>query len=316
MEEIVKKIIVVNANTPLPKRHLFYDDIRAFLNDLSCNYPYFDEWLEHCFEEVESGKRSIVVCDVKGATAGVAILKDEEKEKKICTFRVDKNYRHIGVGSLLLDESRRILGEDFPLITVSDEHINDFMGFLTQYGFKLHDKKKSLYRQDHYEFFFNQPFRHEYVLLAVRPKYARKILSGEKTVEFRKVCFSGNIKKVYVYSAHPEKRVIGYFVPGKIIEDSPTNLWQEFSSKGCISREEFFEYFNGSICGYGISINKVVELEREVSLEELFGTKKKPPQNYYYIDNAVVIGRLRYYATKTKRTEGEGKEISKKDNKH
>jgi len=47
------------------------------------------------------------------------------------------------------------------------------------------------------------------VLLSVKPKYAEEIISGRKKYEFRKSIFKReDIKKMYIYSSSPVKKII------------------------------------------------------------------------------------------------------------
>jgi predicted transcriptional regulator len=47
------------------------------------------------------------------------------------------------------------------------------------------------------------------VLLSVKPKYANEIISGRKKYEFRKSIFKReDIKKMYIYSSSPVKKII------------------------------------------------------------------------------------------------------------
>jgi len=47
------------------------------------------------------------------------------------------------------------------------------------------------------------------VILAIKPKYARTILDGTKTVELRKR-FPQGIERIFLYATAPEKSIIGY----------------------------------------------------------------------------------------------------------
>ena len=289
------KIRTINHQTGKSIRQKYFSLLRVFLRDLSCDYPFFEEWLEHSFSSVSKGERTIVVCEAIDQIAGVAILKDTKAEKKICTIRVAQKFRRQGIGTMLLIKSREVLMDKFPLITVSDDHINEFRHFLSRFGFMEKNTVKSVYRYGHDEYYFNKPYKHQTVLMSIKPRYARKIEEGEKTVEFRKICFTDNVNRVYVYSSTPEQRIIGYFEIDKIVKASPEVLWEQFSKRGFIDENKYFKYYENSQVGYAICIRRFVKLRQEVVLNDIFDAtnKVRAPQNYCYIDNVVVLQRLR-----------------------
>lgn len=287
------KIVIINSKTDQLERQGYLSRLQQFLHDLSCNYPYFEEWLERVFSLIQSGERTIILCEYDDEIVGASILKDTQHEKKICTVRVATQFHRQGIGTMLLIKSREILKDDFPLITVSDEHIDSFRNFLLRFRFKERSKIKSVYRYGHDEYYFNKPYHHQCVLMSIKPDYAHKILSGEKTAEFRKVCFGPNINKVYIYSSSPEKKIIGYFEIEKIERNSPTSLWQKYGDKGCIDSSLFYEYYKSVQKGTAICIKYAKRLRQEVRIDDVFDVKLRVPQNYIYIDNVVTLRRLR-----------------------
>lgn len=48
------------------------------------------------------------------------------------------------------------------------------------------------------------------IILSIKPKYAYLILSGEKTIEVRKVFPKKEIERIYLYSSSPVQKVVGY----------------------------------------------------------------------------------------------------------
>ncbi|MBR1519727.1 MAG: GNAT family N-acetyltransferase [Bacteroidaceae bacterium] len=292
MDQEKMRVKIINIDSDQHTKQVYFKRIRKFLTGLECNYPFFHEWLERVFKLTDTPERTIVVCEEREQIAGLVILKDCADEKKICTFRVAPWARHQGIGTFLLKESRRILRERFPLITVSDEHIDEFKSFLEPFGFEIKSQVMSLYRYGHYEYYFNRPYVHKFALMSIHPQYAQQIMSGKKTVEFRKVCFRGLVKKVYVYSASPVKRVVGYFEVGEIAKETPVELWGKFGKQGGIDKESFFKYFDSKSLGYGIGVKKAVRLKQLVTLDDIFDEKIRAPQNFVYIDNIVFLRRL------------------------
>ena len=59
------------------------------------------------------------------------------------------------------------------------------------------------------------------VLISIKPEFVEKIISHEKMYEFRKSIFKKNPEKIFIYSTSPQREIVGYFKPSKIIHDSP-----------------------------------------------------------------------------------------------
>jgi len=79
-------------------------------------------------------------------------------------------------------------------------------------------------------------------LLAIKPEFAEKILAGEKRYEFRRTAFrdSAEIEFIYLYASAPVKRVVGLFTSERIIEASPTELWELFGEESGMENKERF----------------------------------------------------------------------------
>lgn len=270
-------------------------NLQSFLADLACEYPFFCEWLEKVFNELLTTSNRIVILysginifDIRG----VAILKDTNDEKKICTLRVSKTFRNRGIGTMLLRKSQELLSERMPLITVSGIHMKEFAPFLKKNGFVLKDKIKSLYIRGCYEYFFNVPYQHKYVLLSIKPEYATAISKGFKKVEFRKRVFADTVKQAFVYSSFPQKRIIGSFQIQHIEKGTPSEIWEKYSKIGCLSKQKFDSYYLGHEIAYGIEIPSFVNYDEPL---DPFGydSSFRAPQSYCYIDNVEFLNFLK-----------------------
>ncbi len=125
------------------------------------------------------------------------------------------------------------------------------------------------------------------LLMSIRPIYAEKIFSGEKTVELRRVkpkyIDKGDL--VLVYASSPIKSLIGAFTVRKVIEKPLPQLWQSVKDKAGISKQDFFDYFFGVSSGVGIFIKDYWNIgEQPITLDKL---REKfngftPPQSFRY----------------------------------
>jgi predicted transcriptional regulator len=107
------------------------------------------------------------------------------------------------------------------------------------------------------------------------------ILSGEKRVEFRKTVFKQDVKKVYIYSSAPEKKIVGYFIVGKVVEASPMILWKKFNNIGGIEKASFFNYYKGKELGYSLCIAEVNQFDKYID-PYIVIKNFTPPQSFCY----------------------------------
>lgn len=121
------------------------------------------------------------------------------------------------------------------------------------------------------------------ITLAINPVYAHAILSGEKTVEFRRNGVPSEIQKIVIYSTKPDQKIIGYCDVSMCVVDSPENLWQHFGNLGFISHNDFTNYYKGYEVGkcYMLKIPQI--LKNPLPLEKC-KTFSAAPQSFAYLD--------------------------------
>jgi len=125
------------------------------------------------------------------------------------------------------------------------------------------------------------------VILSVKPKYVKKIITREKQYEFRKSIFKDkNVKKVYIYSSAPEKEIIGSFDIGEVIEDHPNNLWRSLWNVSGVSKQDFFTYFTNKQKGFAIEIKKLNLFDNPIDPHEVI-SDFHPPQSFSYLKQTI-----------------------------
>lgn len=88
----------------------FAQDAYSATDCLCQDYPKYFEWYwSKDIPRVFDGTGEIVVCTIDGNIAGVASLKKDSTERKICTFFVVKNYRGQHVATKMLEYILTIL---------------------------------------------------------------------------------------------------------------------------------------------------------------------------------------------------------------
>jgi predicted transcriptional regulator len=123
------------------------------------------------------------------------------------------------------------------------------------------------------------------LLVSVRPHYAAKILSGEKTVELRRrFPDSGSVgATVFIYSTSPIRALVGRAEIKDVQKLRISDIWKEHSDAACISRKDFCRYFSDVDFGFAIVLGAVKPMTRVSAsdLESQFGIV--PPQSYRYV---------------------------------
>lgn len=126
---------------------IYYKKIYRYLLNLVFEYQGFNTWYNNLFFTGYDlcNNREIVLCEIDYKIAAVAILKNSSMEKKVCTFRVAKEYQHQGIGHELMERSFELLKTDKPMITLHKNKLSQFSKLLDYYNFSLEQTKKHYY---------------------------------------------------------------------------------------------------------------------------------------------------------------------------
>jgi predicted transcriptional regulator len=119
-------------------------------------------------------------------------------------------------------------------------------------------------------------------LMSIHPEFADAILSGAKTVEFRKHRIADDVTHVVIYVTQPVAAVVGIFEVAGQLTTSPSSLWRTFRSVAGISRHRFFDYFGDRDHGTGIAVRRVYPFATHLSLADSTGVRR-PPQSFQYL---------------------------------
>ena len=125
------------------------------LKNINYRYPLFKSWFyDKVVPELELGYRHIITIQKINEIQATLILKDSY-EKKICTLWVAEKYRNLGLGTQLIDLARQKLGTNYPLITVSGEHLHEFKPLFKKFGFRSECQYPNYYTTDSVEYCLN-----------------------------------------------------------------------------------------------------------------------------------------------------------------
>lgn len=124
--------------------------------DLSDQYPQFSQWFDHkVIPGLQLGERILLVEFRNNAIAGLAILKDTPQEQKLCCLRVMDDFVSTGLGIRLFERSFELLGNEKPLLSISDARLPSFARVCNYFGFQLEQELTGFYRPGRTEYVFN-----------------------------------------------------------------------------------------------------------------------------------------------------------------
>jgi len=126
------------------------------------------------------------------------------------------------------------------------------------------------------------------VLLSIKPKYVEEIKKGNKRYEFRKTPFCRKnlrkIKKIYIYSSSPVKRIVGVFFSEVILEEHPKKLWEKCRKYSGINKKDYFDYFKEKKRGIALEIKNLKIFDIPMDPKTLI-PNFNPPQSFCYIED-------------------------------
>lgn len=139
------------------------------------------------------------------------------------------------------------------------------------------------------------------ILFSVRPKYASKILDGQKTIELRRKFpeHGAGGAMALIYSSSPIRAIVGYAHIKCVVKLPIAQIWKHYGAAACISKKDFYTYFSGLKFGFAILFDRVRPFKRPINasdLEAQFGIV--PPQSYRYVsgDFVELLGDERFQA--------------------
>ncbi|EIU1446434.1 TPA: GNAT family N-acetyltransferase [Pseudomonas aeruginosa] len=143
------------------------DFVKTSLFGLSGYYPLFDQWLEtKVLPGLIIGERSILVEHHQRRFSGLAIIKNDDFEQKLCCLRVMPEFQGSGTGLRLFERSFETLENDMPLLSIAEEQRDIFKKLFSYYGFELAKEYKGYYRPLKDELSFNGLIEPKFTLVS------------------------------------------------------------------------------------------------------------------------------------------------------
>jgi len=124
------------------------------------------------------------------------------------------------------------------------------------------------------------------LLLSLRPRFARAILEGTKTVELRRTRLTASSGTLLIlYASAPVMSVVGVARLASTVIDTPDSVWNRYGHFASVSRAEYDQYFVGARLATAVLLDRPRRLESGYSLAELreAQVKFRPPQSFRYL---------------------------------
>lgn len=122
------------------------------------------------------------------------------------------------------------------------------------------------------------------LVLSIQPRHAENIMLGRKRVEIRRK-FSRDWEGVRfnIYASTPIKALMGEARIERVIEGTPTTIWEHFGTMVGGTKEEFDSYVQGTSTIYALVLGDIKPYSYPVPLiqiEHLIGAQLTAPQSY------------------------------------
>lgn len=291
-----------------------YRDLCAFLLESADLYPGIEEWCERkVLPDLKRGVRvGFVLEDDHGSVGGLVIAK-RGKRSKLCSIRVRQPFCNRGWGRELLRAAAEQLcrgGTEEIYVTLSEALAEEHRRFFEILGFMQLACLRDKYVRGVGEFVYTwpkeaiwtflgecKPVMHEPtadarrgdsgpmpdMIMSLRPRYARLILEGRKSIEFRRRFSRRHVgARVLFYVSSPVQAYQFTATISAVRCSSPRELWVAHHRDGGVDEGTFDAYFAGAPHGYALALSKVRPLSRAVRLADALETcpELKPPQSY------------------------------------
>jgi len=291
------------------------DELKTLTNLVGSSeemYPSIRRWLrEKVVPGLRSSERAAWVAYEGEEPIAAAVLKLGQ-DAKFCHLKIKRDLQDMDLGRLFFTlmtlEARHIAKEVH--FTLPESLWESKSGFFQSFGFAQAFESSKQYRNGDAEFVCAAPLRVVLpaalgrlpalmrkfsvggyalggdLLVSMKPKYAERVLSGNKIVEIRKRFSERWVGcKAVLYSSSPQQAIVGEATVRSVSSGAPEDVWSRFQSGlGCTS-SEFSAYVGPAQVVSAVELDDVFPYKEPVSLSQishLLGLEEdlKPPQSY------------------------------------
>jgi predicted transcriptional regulator len=277
-------------------------------------YPGIDHWFRNkVMPGLKTGERIAYLGLDNDRPVASAVLKNGA-DAKFCHLHIDPSARDIHLGEIFfsmmaMDAKRHARNIHF---TLPESLWETEKGFFQSFGFLDAVRAGRQYRHHEPEFRCRAPFetvwRHarekfvkivngfadtednpfKGVVMSVRPRFAQRIASGEKTVEVRrKFHKKWEGRQAVLYSSSPDQAILGRASIQRTVFGPPADIWREFGPRIGATEKEFHVYIQqcDELCA--IVLGDFQPYTNPITLQQLglyLEKEPRPPQSYQEIE--------------------------------
>jgi predicted transcriptional regulator len=99
------------------------------------------------------------------------------------------------------------------------------------------------------------------VLMSIHPRWARKIISGEKTVEVRRRPPSADGATLLLYATGPVAAVIAHATITTVHQEDADKLWRRLGARTALDEQQFTSYLHGASAPGALELADVRAIE-------------------------------------------------------
>jgi predicted transcriptional regulator len=151
------------------------------------------------------------------------------------------------------------------------------------------------------------------MVITIRKPHSRAILSGEKSIEFRRTQIdTADIPSIgFIYEPKPTKAIVSAFTIQSIKQHPVDHLVDLGAEKTPSTKESLREYYSGKEFGTAIYIDEVHPIDPHIPLMEddngdwIFN----PPQDFYYVDPVKFASKIDNHYVKSESPPVESHEL-------
>lgn len=123
------------------------------------------------------------------------------------------------------------------------------------------------------------------IVLSIHPECVEKILSGEKSFEYRKELPKDELEYVLIYSTSPIKKIVAIGVVDCVLHEKLYILWNKTFGASGIEESVFKKYFRNKEYGYAIKFKQIYRLNNPIDLKSI--NCNYPPQLYFFYNGDI-----------------------------
>ena len=107
------------------------------------------------------------------------------------------------------------------------------------------------------------------IMISINPQYVEKILSGEKTYEYRKSMFHDrSVETLLIYETKPVCKVVAECHIDDVLVRSKHDLWELTKLQSGITEDFFNKYYGDKEVAKAIKISNVVRYDSPKELSD------------------------------------------------